>query len=154
MSSHYDVLGVAPNSTTSEIKRAYREKLLLTHPDKVGGELSTDLIQQIQLAYKVLSDETHRQEYDDELARGLQKQGFNINGEGLDIYSLEEFEFDEDAVLWHKMCGRCQAPEAIKLEESDLELGTDDGEGGLELVVQCNSCSLWIKVRYMEETDE
>jgi len=37
-SSSHEILGVDPDATESEIKRAYREKILETHPDKVGGD--------------------------------------------------------------------------------------------------------------------
>jgi len=37
MSSHYDVLGVHPNSSAEEIKSAFLRLSKQTHPDAVGG---------------------------------------------------------------------------------------------------------------------
>lgn len=37
-SRSHEILGVDPDADRSEIKRAYREKILETHPDKVGGD--------------------------------------------------------------------------------------------------------------------
>lgn len=33
MSSHYDVLGIEPSASLEDVKKAYRLKALLYHPD-------------------------------------------------------------------------------------------------------------------------
>lgn len=58
---HYATLGVARNATTEEIKRAYRRLASQHHPDK-GGD--TKRFQQIEEAYRVLSDSSQRARYD------------------------------------------------------------------------------------------
>ena len=62
--SHYDVLGVAPLSSAEAIRAAYRKRAVQLHPDKGGDK---DAFQQLQEAYKVLSDDTLRTAYDNEL---------------------------------------------------------------------------------------
>lgn len=159
--SYYEVLAVSPDADLLQIKKAYREKILHAHPDKasstgssaIDGAHTSSSVSLIKEAYDTLSDAASREQYDIDLVKTVQTQGFNLNGDGLDSYSLESFDFDEAREFWMKNCPRCQAPSSIKLTEQDLEQGTDDGEGGLELVVQCGSCSLWIKVKYMEEED-
>ncbi|CAH2351242.1 diphthamide biosynthesis protein 4 [[Candida] railenensis] len=156
----YEILSVGPDADTQQIKKAYRKKILQTHPDKTSGsannneDTSSSTVSLIKEAYDTLSDPTLREQYDQDLTKAAQTQGYNLSGDGLDTYSLESFEYDDSNEAWLKTCPRCQAPCSIKLIEEDLEQGTDDGEGGLELLVQCGSCSLWIKVKYMEEGDE
>lgn len=150
--SYYEVLGVTPKSETAEIKAAYREKLLSNHPDKIGSTASEHAITLIKEAYQTLNDGSKREDYDESLQKSIQRQGFNISGDGLDTYSLNDFEVDEGVLVWLKDCPRCQAPASISLSEDDLENnGTDDGMGGYDIIVQCLSCSLWIKVKYYEE---
>lgn len=154
--TYYEVLGIDPKAENSQIKAAYRERLLKTHPDKQLLQPSEEngKVNLIQEAYKVLLDSSKRKEYDLLLTKSIQKQGFNINGDGLDVYSLEDFEIVEDGeeVHWYKDCPRCTFPKSMVLTELDLtENGTEDGEGGFDIIVQCESCSLWIKVKFFEE---
>jgi curved DNA-binding protein len=74
--SHYDTLGVAKSATPEEIKRAYRKLASQHHPDK-GGD--TKKFQEVEEAYRVLSDPNQRQQYDNP-----QPQGFHFNSGGFD----------------------------------------------------------------------
>mmetsp|Transcript_1331 Transcript_1331/g.4382 ORF Transcript_1331/g.4382 Transcript_1331/m.4382 type:complete len:310 (+) Transcript_1331:221-1150(+) len=59
--SCYDVLGVSRESTTAEIRRAYRKLSLKYHPDRGGDE--EDFFK-IATAYESLSDEESRNNHD------------------------------------------------------------------------------------------
>ena len=76
--SHYDTLGVAKTATPDEIKRAYRKLASQHHPDK-GGD--TAKFQEIEAAYRVLSDPEQRQQYDQPQSQGFR---FNVNGQDFD----------------------------------------------------------------------
>lgn len=62
---YYELLGVEPNATDSEIKKAYYKLALKLHPDKNRGDDSAALkFQQVGQAYQVLSNPTLRAQYD------------------------------------------------------------------------------------------
>jgi hypothetical protein len=64
----YHVLGVAPDSSPSAVKRAYYKLALELHPDKNPDPLVVERYQAVTNAYEVLSDPDSRQAYDDLLA--------------------------------------------------------------------------------------
>jgi DnaJ-class molecular chaperone len=62
MDELYKVLGVSKNATPKEIKKAYKDKSKIHHPDKESG--NEDLFKKIQKAYTVLIDPLSRKMYD------------------------------------------------------------------------------------------
>ncbi|MDQ4129718.1 MAG: J domain-containing protein [Actinomycetota bacterium] len=61
MADLYAVLGVGPDATQEEIKRAYRRRAREVHPDAGGDE---DAFKRVTRAYQVLSDPERRARYD------------------------------------------------------------------------------------------
>jgi len=65
MKDCYKILGVTPNASLSEIKHAYREKAKLYHPDSLGDASKRDAFNELNQAYRVLSDSRQRQIFND-----------------------------------------------------------------------------------------
>ena len=65
MSDYYNVLEVSKNASPEEIKKAYRKKAVIFHPDKNPGDAAAEQkFKEISEAYEVLSDANKRQIYD------------------------------------------------------------------------------------------
>ncbi len=65
LKNFYKVLGVRQNATLAEIKRAYREKAKILHPDLTGDVSRSDEFDEVVKAYRVLSDARQRSIFDE-----------------------------------------------------------------------------------------
>lgn len=75
MKCYYELLGVTQNVEQVDLKKAYYKLSLQWHPDKNTTEDTTVIFQEIQEAYKVLSDPQERAWYDKHRAQILQGNG-------------------------------------------------------------------------------
>lgn len=72
MKNYYRILNLKPEATQAEIKKAYRALAVKYHPDKNGGDsTSEDKFKEISEAYIILGDTAKRNAYD--FAKGYQK---------------------------------------------------------------------------------
>jgi curved DNA-binding protein CbpA len=72
----YDVLGVSPDASAEELRRAFRDRASVLHPDRhvqssqASQALAEHRMRELTAAWQVLSDAGRRRRYDRELALG------------------------------------------------------------------------------------
>lgn len=102
----YRILGVAPTAHLDDIKRAYRARALMYHPDKNLHDPNTKLkFQKIAEAFSVLSDENKRLKYD--------KSG---------DMDLDGFDMDQFMNMVNASGAKPRKNNDLDLDEQDVEL--------------------------------
>lgn len=71
MKDHYTALGLGSAATLADIKKAFRQKASLYHPDRNTDTEAPARFRAVQEAYEVLSDDAKRLAYDDNRRRNL-----------------------------------------------------------------------------------
>uniref|UniRef100_A0A8C7X3H4 J domain-containing protein n=1 Tax=Oryzias sinensis TaxID=183150 RepID=A0A8C7X3H4_9TELE len=73
----YAVLGAHPSESVQQLRRRYQQLALQFHPDRVGGQRSSTAesalsrFLEVDGAWKILSDQNTRREYDSQRRGGL-----------------------------------------------------------------------------------
>jgi len=62
---HYEALGLEPDATPEEIKKAFKALALQYHPDQHPTPIAAAIFRRLNEAYKVLSDPEERRRYDE-----------------------------------------------------------------------------------------
>ena len=73
--NHYQTLGIEQTASDAEVKQAFKEKAMETHPDKGGNEEQFKVVNE---AYATLKDRDKRAMYDHELS-GVGRIHINVN---------------------------------------------------------------------------
>jgi|Transcript_42598 hypothetical protein len=115
----YKALGVGRDATDAEIKKAYREKALSTHPDKnpdVPRELAQERFSEVGNAYEILKHPATRQEYDQTGTVGGGGGG-GAWGPG----QPSQADRERMAAALHEMLRRRQQPRPRPFPQEDME---------------------------------
>lgn len=115
----YDLLGVQPDASKDQIRKAYYRKAKACHPDKFPGDKAKEAeFKAVSEAYQILFDEQSRAAYDRNGRDSLQGQGNFADARDVfaAVFGGPEFE---PYIGTLKMC----APEDEKLKE-DVEDAT------------------------------
>ena len=123
--THYDVLGVPSSASHAQIKAAFRELALISHPDKGGTE---EDFQSVQIAWEVLSGSLTRAAYDAKLAAGTRSEQPSSADSPVVFTVVSRIDTvagsDGAGPFYHCRCG-----DTVELNESGV-------------IVSCTSCSL------------
>ena len=89
--SLYDILGVSPNASESEIKKAYKKLARKYHPDICKDPECEEKFKELNSAYEILSDKEKRAKYDqfgDAMFNGQSFQDFSRTHADVDLDEL------------------------------------------------------------------
>ncbi|KKS08245.1 MAG: hypothetical protein A2418_02680 [Candidatus Brennerbacteria bacterium RIFOXYC1_FULL_41_11] len=93
MKDFYKILGVSENSSSEEIKKAYRNLAHKHHPDKSSGDEAK--FKEINEAYQTLSDAGKKQQYD-----AMRKYGGGFSSSDSRGFGYDPFGFSSGGFSW------------------------------------------------------
>ncbi|XP_071730861.1 chaperone protein dnaJ 49-like [Rutidosis leptorrhynchoides] len=99
---YYEILGIGKSCSVEEVKKAYRKLSLKVHPDKNKAPGSEEAFKKVGKAFKCLSDEGSRRQYDQTgVAEGDEySQQFNaMRRRRRTGHNMFEDEFDADEIF-------------------------------------------------------
>eukprot|EP00892_Ulva_mutabilis_P004988 jgi/Ulvmu1/2861/UM146_0003.1 len=95
--SLYEIIGLQEGASNEEIKKAYRKRALLLHPDKNSAPDAQDKFQQLQKVYNVLSDPDKRKIYDQ---TGSVGDAEDLNSKDFDsLYEYFKSQLEEECFI-------------------------------------------------------
>lgn len=117
MKDYYKILGVDKSVSATEIKKTFRRKALLTHPDKSKTNTKEEFIELFE-AYQILSNKKKRERYD-KLYHLFFNETTDVKDEELKtdikqilaagkVYADDFRKFDKEilkAILWELVVG-------------------------------------------------
>ncbi|KAK7892063.1 hypothetical protein WMY93_024026 [Mugilogobius chulae] len=154
----YAVLGASPSESTEELRHRYQQLVLKCHPDRLSGQDSSEAevglrkFLEVDAAWKILSDENKRRDYDLQRRALDLKQDWPVDSTVL----LEDMTWNNGERLYTYCC-RCGGAFIIDEEEvqeetqrSALQEEEMPGAQSRGVIVCCDTCSLSVCVTWTE----
>ena len=139
---YYKILGVSPNASLDDIKKAYKKRAKEWHPDKQSG--SSDLFKKLVAAYNVIGNEERRKSYD---RRINSPQSFTSRFSNVATVAAKKVmnDFVDEGLFdtLDKFFGRASEPKNIEME---IEITIEELYSGQEKAISfsrlevCRKC--------------
>ncbi|MDP2434275.1 MAG: DnaJ domain-containing protein [archaeon] len=114
---YYEILQVAPDATSGEIRKAYFRLARLYHPDKnPGDETAEQRFKEVSEAYQILSDEEKRDFYD---RHG--REGTKAKEQGQFVDPKELFQMLFGGGKFKEIFGEISMLDALDIDPNDAE---------------------------------
>ena len=97
MEDCYKILGVRHDATAAEIKRAYRQKAKLLHPDASQNTETTEEFRRLVKAYEILSDVKQRSLFDESYFMRRAQSRYNRSVNSFDYRKWLSARTDEES---------------------------------------------------------
>ncbi|XP_059191460.1 dnaJ homolog subfamily C member 24 [Centropristis striata] len=154
----YAILGARPSDSVQQLRHRYQQLALQYHPDRLGGESSSEAelgmkkFLEVDAAWRILSDQNTRRQYDLQRRAQELKQDWPVDST---VY-LEDMTWDQDECVYTYDCrcgGGFNVSEEEVEEETQRRQQEDEEEETAEeetrgVVVCCDTCSLSVCVTW------
>ncbi|XP_049928260.1 dnaJ homolog subfamily C member 24 isoform X2 [Epinephelus moara] len=154
----YAVLGASPSDSVQQLRHRYQQLALQYHPDRLRGECPSEAesalkkFLEVDEAWKILSDQNTRRQYDLQRRALELKQDWPVDST---VY-LDDMTWDPDECVYTYSC-RCGGGFSVSEEEVEEEtqrrqLDNEEEDTKDEehrgVVVCCDTCSLSVYVTW------
>ena len=141
----------SPTITQQDIKKQYRQLVMLYHPDRnqhLGSQQTEQQFLSVRHAFEILGDAQKRRAYNQDLEKSHFDHHKSMVGEISEYVKLSEMqlrEVNDKKVETFEWSCRCSSHYELLLDDRIVDNETGDISFD-SMIVNCNGCSLKIKI--------